>query len=57
MFDLGLDGELRGVLIGLFSERYRMSQKYLKNFVADFQPFVFNFNVILSRLKVALSKD
>ena len=31
--------------------------KYLKKFVADFQPFVFNFNVILSRLKVALSKD
>ena len=57
MFDLGLDGELRGVLIGLFSERYRMSQKYLKNFVADFQTFLFNFNVVLSRLKVALSKD
>ena len=57
MFDLGWEGEWRGVLIGLFSERYRMSQKYLKKFVADFQPFVFNFNVILSRLKVALSKD
>ena len=57
MFDLGWDGEWRGVLVGLFSERYRMSQKYLKNFVADFQPFVFNFYVILSRLKAALSKD
>ena len=57
MFDLGWDGEWIGVLIVLFSERYRMSQKYLKEFVADFQPFVFNFNVILSRLKVALSKD
>ena len=57
MFDLGREGELRGVLIGLFSERYRMSQKYLNGFVADFQPFIFNFNVILFRLKVALSKD
>ena len=57
MFDLGWDGEWKAVLIVLFSERYRMSQKYLKEFVADFQPFVFNFNVILSRLKVALSKD
>ena len=58
-FGVGWGMRRPGVLIVLFSEWYRISQKYLNNFVVDLQPhlFVFNFNIILSRLKVALSKD